>query len=369
MKKVNNLLFTLLLFSGWIILGGWGATAHRKINQQAPASFPQQMSFMQSTWSSFLADHASDADYRKDTDPSEAPKHYIDIDNYTVFQQQGRIPQTFDSVLSIYGYSFVVGNGILPWSTKTTYDSVKACFQRNNFSKAMSFAADLGHYVGDGHQPLHITTYYDGKTGSQNGIHSRYETHMINDYIDQIAYPNDDAYYINDVQGYIFSYLYDNYKYVDSVLLADDYAQGLAGSHSNTAYYTALWEKTGGFTIDLLRKASLSLASLIYTAWVEAGSPNGIDEPAPLFVHLLQNMPNPVNTTTTIPFTVDRNNTRVSVKIYDEHGALKADLMDSSLSAGSFHVTWNAALAPAGIYYYVLESEGRSGSGKMIVVH
>ena len=40
----------------------------------------QQMQEFQ-TWVTFLRDHAADADSRKGGDPTEGPKHYIDIDN------------------------------------------------------------------------------------------------------------------------------------------------------------------------------------------------------------------------------------------------------------------------------------------------
>jgi hypothetical protein len=46
------------------------------------------MSFWAS-WSDSLAAHGSDADYRKSSDPDEAPKHYIDIDNYPEFISNG----------------------------------------------------------------------------------------------------------------------------------------------------------------------------------------------------------------------------------------------------------------------------------------
>ncbi len=60
------------------------------------------------TWADTLTAHASDADYRKSTDPTEAPKHFIDIDYYPEFVSTGTIPQDFDSIVAIHGYSFVI---------------------------------------------------------------------------------------------------------------------------------------------------------------------------------------------------------------------------------------------------------------------
>ena len=139
----------------------WGYNGHYKINQSAPLSFNAEMEqFM--AWAVTLSQHASDADYRKDEDPSDGPKHYIDIDNYSEFIATGRIPQTYDSVMALHGYGFVIAQGILPWATLTTYDSLVAAFTRFDWEKAVLLASDLGHYVADGHNPLHITRNYDG---------------------------------------------------------------------------------------------------------------------------------------------------------------------------------------------------------------
>ncbi len=126
-----------------------------------------------------LGDHASDADYRKSSDPSESPKHYIDIDSYQSFIDSGHIIQDYDSIVSVYGLSKVIDIGILPWAIINTTDSLQAAFEKEDYNKAVLIAADLGHYVGDAHMPLHITKNYNGQYTNQYGVHSRYETDMI----------------------------------------------------------------------------------------------------------------------------------------------------------------------------------------------
>jgi len=226
-------------------------------------------------WTDSLANHGSDADNRKSWDPNEGKRHYIDIDNYSEFNSTGHIASTYDSVVSIHGLNFVTSNGILPWATKTMYDSLVLAFQQHNWRAAMLHASDLGHYVGDAHQPLHVTKNYDGATQSQNGIHSRYETDMVYYNLSALdVYPGDSVHLITNVQKYIFDYIYIDYKYVDSVLVADDYAQSVAGNTTSTQYYQALYSKTGAFTKMLWYNASHALAELIYNAWVTAGSPS-----------------------------------------------------------------------------------------------
>ena len=350
---------------------GWGHSGHVRINTCTSLSFNQQMSqFM--VWTSILAEHASDADYRKDTDPTEAPKHYIDIDNYDEFITTGRIPQTYDSVVALYGEDFVIDQGILPWATLITFDSLKSCFQRLDWNKAVIFAADLGHYIADGYMPLHICKNYDGQYTGNDGIHSRYESTMINGHITEINYSGEDIALISDVRQYVFNYLYTNFTYADSVIAADNYAKTISGNTSSTAYKQALWEKSQGFTIPLFKNASHSLAELIYTAWVEAGSPlispSFIVDPAynPI-AHLGQNTPNPFSSSTNIEFTL-RENSIVHMEVRDLSGKTVELLSDKYYSAGNYSITWNPRENIRGGIYYLVLNTGKYFEVKKIVL-
>jgi len=312
-------------------------------------------------WVAFLTEHASDADYRKSTDPTEGPRHYIDIDNYSLFVSTGRIPQTYDSVIALYGNAFVIDNGILPWATGRTFDSLRNCMQRLDFAKAKIFAADLGHYVADGHMPLHITRNYNGQFTGNSGIHSRYESTMINAHISEIVYSGTDAIEISDVNQYIFDYLYTNYTYCDSILMADDYAITFSTNTSSSAYKNALWEKSKSFTTPLFEQASHAMADLIYTAWVQAGSPSllsaaAISDPIAISNAVLgQNTPNPFVTSTHISYTL-KENTKVLLQVRDISGMPVTTLIDETLNSGSHTCEWEPVGVPAGVYYLVLNT-------------
>ncbi len=356
-----------------LLLSAWGYKAHKKINLNGASNLPAQMSFLSPNWTNIVTLHCSDADYRKDTVPDEEPRHYIDIDNYPEFLESNCIPEVYDSVLQIHGLNWVILQGILPWATEITFDSLKSCFQRKDWNRSALFAADLGHYVGDGHQPLHITRNYNGQYTGQDGIHSRYESKMINRYDGQITYPADSVQMIGKVRAYIFSYIYMNYTLLDSILAADSYAHTIAGNVTSDAYYQALWSKCGAFTIDLYRRASKSLADLIYTAWVQAGSPviypNFLSEPEDLFrTRLLQNFPNPFREITTIPVEVNQPSTHVTLKVYDAFGNLKADLVNEKLAKGYYEIRWDAGNFPNGIYYCILKADDWTATRKMVVV-
>jgi hypothetical protein len=352
-------LSTLTLLSISVLLISWGSTGHKKISEASVLSFNQQMQDFNS-WTAYLRDHATDPDTRKGSDPTESPKHYIDIDNYNDFITKGRILQTFDSANNYYSSAIVLDNGILPWATKASFDSMRNCMQRHDFVKAKFFAADLGHYVADGHMPLHITKNYDGQLTGNTGIHSRYESAMIDANISQIVYTGENATEISDVNQYIFNYLYKNNSYCDSVLQADNYAKlQSGGSTSTTAYKTALWSKTKSFTIPLFQRASHALASLIFTAWLQAGSPSltitGTNDPLASNASLDQNMPNPFSSTSRINYSL-KENTKVLMEVRDINGKIVSTLVNDNLLKGNHSFDWTPENLPAGLYYLVLHT-------------
>lgn len=380
--KSKSLLASITICSTLFL--GWGNVGHRIINTKTILSVTPEMSFWEN-WSDSLAAHGSDADYRKSNDPNEAPKHYIDIDNYPEFISNGNITQNFDSLVLQHGITFVMDQGILPWAIFSTFDSLQTAFQNNQFHKAMLLAADLGHYIGDMYMPLHITKNYNGQYTGQTGIHSRFESNMINTYSGQIMYFGDSLIYINNVSNFTFNMLYDNYIYVDSVLKSDSLAKAFAGNTNSTAYYSKMWELSKGFTTKLFKDASNKLTSLIYTAWINAGSPVSVEDEntlqSPVEFNLFQNYPNPFNPSTTIKYTLPNftlstssrtesrdEGSRVQLKIYDVLGNEIATLVNEDKAVGSYEVDFNAAGLSSGIYFYRLTAENFAETKKMILL-
>lgn len=261
-----------ILFILLVSLCSWGDKAHRKINLSCVEYFPKEIQQLKS-WATILADHSSDADLRKKTDKNEFVKHFIDIDNYDDFINIHKIEENFEVACSKYGKEKVMKNGTLPWVTDSTYKVLVHDFKTGNWNQAALTAADLGHYVGDGFMPLHITANYNGQLSSQTGIHRRYEETMIDRYINGVQLKTSGIHKVFQVQSFIFNYLYANHSYIGLLLQADSRAYEQAGSQYNDIYYESLWEKTSLFTVKLLQESSKTLAELIYTAWLEAGKP------------------------------------------------------------------------------------------------
>jgi hypothetical protein len=363
MEKRFTFIFIIALIS-LFTFAGWESTGHKKINYFSTVFFPSEMSAFKA-WNYSLSSHASDADTRKNTDPTEKLKHYINLDYYSRFLSSDTISQNIADANQYWG--------ILPWATITAVDSLTSEFKRKDWQKAILTTSDLGHYVGDGHNPLHITGNFDGKTSSQKGIHSRYEGDMIDKYSYQITFTADSVNSIENIPGFVFNYLYENYKYVDSIFLSDDYAHTISTDTKSTAYYDALWSKTKPFTLKLFSNAAKRLAALIYTAWTNAGKPqlntsfteklgtvlNGFE--------VYQNYPNPFNPETKIKFSVPTAS-KVKLKLYDTTGKEILTLIDEEKQKGVYEYKFNASSLPSGIYFYNFSIGSYSVTKKMALL-
>jgi hypothetical protein len=358
--RTSMLLLLFLLFI-WPAAFPWGSVGHRFINTNAVYHLPGQMVlFIQD--STAFGQHASDADYRKSSDTSEGQKHFIDIDDYPDYQN---LPHTYDSVVALYGAGRVWYNGILPWATVHMYDSLVAKLSRGDWAGALLNASDLGHYVGDGHQPLHDTKNYDGYAPQKIGIHSRYETQMLGPsyYGNALVITPDSTHYIADRLGFAFDYILHGTSLADSILHGDAYAKSISGwsgsGSAPAAYYTALWGYTGAMTLDQMQHATVALADLWYSAWVDAGliTPTGVQPQAATLTstfYLEQNYPNPFNPTTTISYVLPVGGS-VRLSVFSLEGREVATLVDGIESAGRHVVPFDGRTLASGVYLYELK--------------
>lgn len=268
-KKLANY-FILIVFL--IVLSSWGETAHREINSGCVKLFPNEMENLKA-WARMLGDYSSDADLRKKYIKTEFVKHFIDLDNIPDFVKNHKIEQNFTVACAKYGKEFLVKNGTLPWTTDSTYQILVQDFKNRQWHHAALTAADLGHYVADGFMPLHTVANYNGQMTGQTGVHSRYEETMIDRYFNEIHLHPAPILKISNIRQYIFDYLYASNRKSEMLLAADKEAFAAAGDRYNEIYYQTFWDKTRLMTTEQLEVATHVLASLIYTAWVDAGKP------------------------------------------------------------------------------------------------
>jgi S1/P1 Nuclease len=274
-NKQTSLLFSMLIILlTSITVFAWGAKGHELINKRSVDFLPPEMKSF-TAWRDYLEEHAPDADNRKKIDKSEPPKHFIDIDYYKEFLN-GRMIHDEKELIAKYGEETVIKNGILPWATLQTYENLIADFKSGDKAKALQDAADLGHYVGDGHQPMHTVVNYNGQLTDQKGVHARYEITMVDAHLNELdsAFQPVSAPYVKDPLNFIFNYISGSNSVCDILFDADNLAYKETGSREDDDYYRIMWFRTKYITKVQFNHAAEDLASLIYTAWVNAGKPS-----------------------------------------------------------------------------------------------
>lgn len=252
-------------------VNAWGGSVHKLLNRAATWHLPPSFQGF-SIWVDDLETLSTAADERKCCVDGERIKHYIDIDDYPEFFS-GTLPHSWDDIVARYGLSRVEGNGTVPWAIEDSYAALVTLFEAEDWEEAVSVAADIGHYAGDLHNPLHLTVNYNGQLTGQYGVHSRYESGMTNRHLGELEPAHGMATDLTDPLESMFSWIDDQYPGVELILSADRVATEATGNTSSEVYYTALWDEVGFETQKWLTAASLAIASLWYSAWVDAGSP------------------------------------------------------------------------------------------------
>ncbi|HEY0900427.1 MAG TPA: S1/P1 Nuclease, partial [Sphingobacteriaceae bacterium] len=149
-------------------------------------------------------------------------------------------------------------------------------------------SADLGHYIGDAHVPLHTTENYNGQLTNQVGIHGFWESRLPELFADRYDYFVGKARYIEDPLEEAWKIVRETYTYKDSVLriearlsasLPSDrkytYSQrnGRVEKQYSEEYSEAYHTAMNGMVERQMRASILSVGSFWYSAWVDAGQP------------------------------------------------------------------------------------------------
>jgi hypothetical protein len=93
----------------------------------------------------------------------------------------------------------------------------------------------------------------------------------------------------------------------------------------------------------------------------------GSDKVVPATYALEQNYPNPFNPSTTIKFAIPEVS-NVKLTIYNALGQKVAELVNSTLEAGSYSFNWDASSVASGLYFYELNTSNFSSVKKMMLM-
>ena len=255
---------------------GWGLEAHVLINRAACTTVPGPLRRFFMRHQAFIGEHGKDPDtvFTVKEGEAERMRHWFDLDELDRFPFRN-IPRNYEKALAKYGRERLKEAGLLPWRIAELYARLVRAMRESDWKRVPLFAAHLGHYVADGHQPLPTTTNYDGQLTGNQGIHKRFEHEMIRRHLGQyqdLAAFTQRAQRTADLVGFTFDFLIDSYVWVDNLLRADTLARlGVHGYHD--AYYAALYVFAGKLAKLSMAQAATDLGSLWYSAWIEAGQP------------------------------------------------------------------------------------------------
>ncbi|GAA4303015.1 zinc dependent phospholipase C family protein [Compostibacter hankyongensis] len=291
-NRAAVLLLFLLLPS---LAEGWGFFAHKRINRLAVFTLPPQMIQLYKAELDYITEHATDPDKLRYVFPEEEFHHFIDLDRYGSYPYPD-LPRRRDSAQRRYGADSLLHNGTVPWYAQRIFYRLTDAFRKKDKAHILKWSAYLGHYVADACVPLHAHSNYNGQQTGQEGIHALWESRIPELLADRsFDYWTGKAVYIGNPQRYIWSLVMESGRAADTVLKTEKslsarfsadrrYAflnrgGGMMRSYS-PAYVRAYNQRLEGMVERRMRRAIQAVASLWYTAWVNAGQP-ALDTLAP----------------------------------------------------------------------------------------
>ncbi|MGD0832245.1 MAG: nuclease [Terracidiphilus sp.] len=269
----------------------WGNGGHRLVNRLAASSLPTDVpAFLRSP------DAVAEIEYlgpepdrwRSPAEPelvaAQAPEHFIDLETADAL---GPLPhRRLDFEARVYAAGERPEKiGLQPWQTTEVWERLKAALRQYRYLTAhheetrpveqaiIFYAGWLGHYVGDGSQPLHTSIQYNGWVGpnphgytTEHKIHWQFEGPFVDANLrePEVRAKMTPA---KAIEGDIFdayvAYLRHSKTYVERVYQLDK-AGGFVGAGS---------AESRQFTAMRLAAGASMLRDMIYTAWLESAKP------------------------------------------------------------------------------------------------
>lgn len=269
------------------MFSSWGFFAHRKINQLAVYTLPSSMASFYKKNIQYLSEAAVNPDRRRYAVPEEAPRHYIDLDDYgdsAVY----KLPRYWSDAVKQFGEDSLQARGIVPWHIYRMYFQLKDAFLLKDPDKILRVSADLGHYVADAHVPLHTTKNYDGQLTGQTGIHGFWESRLPELYFEEYDFFVGPATYLPNVQLAAWEMIRQSNLAVDSVLRFEKELSEKTGENKynfetkgkqtvkvySQEYSYKYHQMLSGMVERMFRNSVKSIGDIWYTAWVDAGQPD-----------------------------------------------------------------------------------------------
>lgn len=267
----------------------WGFWGHRYINYNAVFLLPPAMFGFYKQHIGYLTEHAADADMRRYAIKDEAPRHYIDLDQYHK-KDSTKIPTRWQEAVDQFTVDSLQAHGIVPWWIMVMHQRLKNAFAEKDMELVLKLSADIGHYIADAHVPLHASSNHNGQKTDQLGIHAFWESRLPELFAEkQYDLLLGRADYLKEPLPFIWERVYESGAAADTVLSIEKDLSKMFDDHERISfeyrnnrlvrqysekYATRYHKQLNGMVERRMRASIYAIASFWYTAWVEAGQPN-----------------------------------------------------------------------------------------------
>ncbi len=283
---MKRLTISFALIIPFLLSSSWGFFAHQRINYLAIFTLPPGMISFYKKNNKYIAEHAVDPDKRRYIDTLEAPRHYLDVENYEL--NIDSIPEKYADALAKYGQQKLNESGIVPWQIQRTYYSLVNAFKNHDSLKILKHSAELGHYIGDAHVPLHTTNNHNGQLTNQHGIHAFWESRIPELFANNYNFLVGKVAYIDNPLKSAWQMVKHAHQLLDSILLIEAKLNATFPSDQkysfternniilkqySITYSKAYQDQMNGMVEKQMRAAILAIGSFWFSAWVDAGQP------------------------------------------------------------------------------------------------
>ncbi len=269
----------------------WGFFGHKRINRIAVFTLPPEMFGFYKENIEFLTEHAVDPDKRRYAVEGEAECHYIDIDHYAhdSINPFDIVPKRWEEAVAKFTEDTLHAYGIVPWHIGLMKIRLQKAFEAKNLDLILKYSAEIGHYIGDAHVPLHTTENYNGQLTGQRGIHGLWESRIVEISEAEYDYFVGKSLYVKSVNEFAWDAVKASNAAVDSVLSIEKaltlempsdqkytYEQrgNLLVQTYSREFCDAYQLRMNGMVERRMRQAIIGVGSIWYTAWVDAGQPD-----------------------------------------------------------------------------------------------
>jgi len=257
----------------------WGFTGHRLIMRRAIELLPSELKPFFTEHRDEIVVRSIDPDLWRNVGWEDDPNHFMDFGarEFGEFPFSA-LPREYGAALEKFGMATLKRNGMLPWRATEIFGNLRRGFE--GFTRGSGFAANdvvlfapvLCHYMQDAHQPLHATINYDGQLTGNHGIHSRFESDLIERFESRLSIVPAAPTPVRNPRDFAFDALLAGYQLVDQILKADTAA--VAGKDVyDDEYFEKLFVSVRPILEKRLSESITASAGIIVGAWEAAGRP------------------------------------------------------------------------------------------------